>query len=82
MGQALRYALAVLAIWAWLEIHTRGTEGAFGGALAGLFAPAQSVRTEPTLPPHLPITEQVRERVNASLAQDQARTNRLAHAAR
>jgi hypothetical protein len=80
MGKALRYALVVLAIWAWLEIQTQGTQGAFGGALAGWFTPVQSVRGEPSLPPQ-PITQQVRDRVNASLAQDQARTNRLAGAA-
>jgi len=77
MGKALRYGLVVLAIWAWLEIQTQGTQGAFGGALAGMFSPVESVRGEPTLPPS-PITEQVRDRVNASMAQAEARRNRLA----
>jgi len=77
MSKALGYALVVLAIWAYLEIQTKGTEGAFGGAVAGLFAPAESVRGEPGMP-RSPITEQVRDRVNASMAEAERRRNRLA----
>jgi len=77
MGKVLGYALVVLAIWAYLEIHTKGTGGAFGGALAGVFAPVESVRGEPAMPSG-PITEQVRDRVNASMAQAERRRNRLA----
>ena len=76
MGKALSYGLVVLAIWAWLEIQTKGTQGAFGGALAGLFTPVESVRAEPVMP-RSPITEQVRDRVNASMAHAERRRDRL-----
>jgi len=76
MQKVLGYALIVLAIWAILEIQTQGTQGAFGGALAGVFAPVESVRGEPAMPTQ-PITEQVRDRVNASMAHAEARRERL-----
>ena len=77
MSKALSYGLIVLAIWAWLELQTKGTQGAFGGALAGVFTPVESVRAEPEMP-RSPITEQVRDRVNASMAHAESRRNRLA----
>jgi hypothetical protein len=77
MSKALGYGLMVLAVWAWLEIQTQGTQGAFGGAIAWMFAPVESVRTEPALP-RSPITEQVRDRVNAHMAHAEERRNRLA----
>ena len=76
MSKALTYGLVVLAIWAWVEIQTQGTEGAFGGALAGVFAPPASVRAEGEPAPR-PITEQVRDRVNASMAHAERRRDRL-----
>ena len=77
MGKAIGYGLFVLAIWAVLEIQTQGTQGAFGGALAGVFSPVESVRGEPATPTQ-PITESVRDRVNASMAHAESRRNRLA----
>ena len=77
MSKALSYGLIVLAIWAFLEIQTQGTQGAFGGALAGFFSPVESVRGEPAMPTQ-PITEAVRDRVNASMAHAESRRNRLA----
>jgi hypothetical protein len=77
MGKALGYGLLVLAVWAILEIQTQGTQGAFGGALAGMFSPVESVRDEPAPPPKR-LTEQVRDRVNASMAHAERRRERLA----
>jgi len=77
MMKAIGYGLLVLAIWAVLEIQTQGTGGAFGGALAGWFAPIESVRSEPALPAQ-PITERVRDRVNASMNHAEERRERLA----
>jgi len=76
VSKLLGYALVVVAIWAYLEIQTKGTGGAFGGALAGAFAPVESVRGEPAMPSG-PITERVRDRVNASLTQAERRRSRL-----
>jgi hypothetical protein len=77
MSKALSYAFLVLAVWGVLELQTKGTEGAFGGAFAGFFSPVESVRGEPAMP-RSPITEQVRERVNASMAHSESRRDRLA----
>ena len=77
MSRALSYGLVVLAIWVFLEIQTKGTQGAFGGALAGLFTPVESVRAEPVMP-RSPITEQVRDRVNGHMAHAAERRDRLA----
>jgi hypothetical protein len=76
MTRALGYGLLVLALWAWLEIQTQGTRGAFGGALAGFFSPVESVREEPELPPR--ITEQVRQRVEGHMDRAAERRDRLA----
>lgn len=67
MGKAMVWLLIVAGIWACLELQTQGTEGAFGGRLAALFAPIEPVRQEPRLP-RSPITHQVRDRVNGIMA--------------
>ncbi|MBW2315798.1 MAG: hypothetical protein JRH10_16620 [Deltaproteobacteria bacterium] len=77
MNKAIHYGLVVLALWAWLEIQTQGTQGAFGGAIAWMFTPVATERPEPRLP-RSPITEQVRDRVNGHMAHAEARRNRLA----
>ena len=66
MQKVLGYGVMVLALWAVLELQTKGTRGAFGGRLSGWFAPVESVRTEPELPPR--VTEQVRQRVEGTLS--------------
>jgi len=76
MTKTIGYGLLVLAIWAVLEIQTQGTRGAFGGALAGWFAPVESARGEPALPAQ-PITGRVRDRVNASMGHAEERRERL-----
>jgi len=53
-----------------------GLPHAFGGALAGVFAPLESVRGEPAMPPQ-PITEQVRDRVEGHMAHAEKRRGRL-----
>jgi len=68
MRKALTYLVLVLVAWAWLELQSKGTQGAFGGLLAGWFEPVHSVRQEPTLPPS-PITAQVRDRVTGIMSQ-------------
>ena len=77
MGKVIGYAIVVLGLWVFLEIQTQGTEGAFNGALAGMFNPVESVRGEPAQP-RSPITEQVRDRVNGHMARAEERRNRLA----
>jgi hypothetical protein len=64
----MAWLLIVAGIWLCLELQTQGTEGAFGGRLAALFAPIQPVRQEPRLPPS-PITHQVRDRVDGIMSQ-------------
>jgi len=76
VGRAIGIGLIVLAVWVVLEIQTQGTQGAFGGALAGVFSPVESVRGEPVEPPPR-LTEQVRERVQGSMDQAAERRERL-----
>jgi hypothetical protein len=68
MGKSLTLLLIVLGLWAYTEIQFKGTQGAFGGALAGVFAPIGPVRAEGEPPPS-PITHQVRDRVSGVMAQ-------------
>lgn len=67
MQKALTYLAIVLVAWAWLELQSKGTQHAFGGRLAGVFTPVESVREEPELPPR--ITEQVRQHVQGVMDQ-------------
>lgn len=68
MGRPMAWLLIVAGIWVCLELQTQGTQGAFGGRLAALFAPIQPVRQEPQLP-RSPITHQVRDRVSGIMSQ-------------
>ena len=68
MRKPLTWLLIVAGTWVYLELQTQGTQGAFGGRLATLFAPIQPVRQEPK-PPRSPITHQVRDHVNGIMAQ-------------
>ncbi len=68
MGKPLTFLFIVLGIWVYMEIQTQGTEGAFGGKLAWIFAPVAPVRAEGEPPPS-PITDQVRNRVSGVMAQ-------------
>lgn len=68
MGKPITFLLIVLGIWAYTEIQFKGTQGAFGGALAGVFAPLQPTRAEHELPPS-PITERVRDHVTGVMEQ-------------
>jgi hypothetical protein len=63
----MAWLLLVLGVWGCLELHTQGTQGAFGGRLAALLSPIEPVREEPVLP-RSPITHQVRDRVSGIMA--------------
>lgn len=68
MGRAFGILLIVVGVWIGLELQTKGTQGAFGGKLAGLTRPLESVRGEPVMP-RSPITEQVRDQVTGVMEQ-------------
>jgi len=47
MGKAFGLVLIVVGLWVGLEIYTKGTQGAFGGVLAGESAQAPEAQQAP-----------------------------------
>jgi hypothetical protein len=47
MGKAFGLVLIVVGLWVGLEVYTKGTQGAFGGLLAGESAPAAEQQQAP-----------------------------------
>ncbi len=72
MRTAAGILFLVLVIWLGLEIFTNGTQGAFGGAIAGLFG--ESAERESAAPP----IDRIRNAVEDAHRVHEARTQRLA----
>ena len=76
MQKVFGIAFIVIAIWVGLEVFTKGTDGAFGGALATL-SPASARGPAAS---GGPITDRVRAKVDAVNRAHEARVSRQADA--
>ena len=72
MGRIVGVLLTVLAIWAGVEVYTKGTDGAFGGAFAFLGSAESADRAERRSP-----SQRAREAVNAAHAEAAERRERM-----
>ena len=75
MGKAFAILLIVLGIWMGLEIYTKGSDQAFGGALAWLSGDqTMSEGTEPGRTPAQRIGDRVRANVQQGVARSAGQT--------
>ncbi len=68
MGKPLTFLFLILGIWVYAELQFKGTQGAFGGVLAGVFEPLEPPRPADAPPPG-PITDRVRDHLNGVMSQ-------------
>jgi hypothetical protein len=71
MGKTIGLLMAVVAIWATVEIYTNGMGGAFGGRLVSLGLVGEDERSRE------PATERVRETVQRAHDDQEARYDSL-----
>jgi hypothetical protein len=71
MGKSIGLLLAVVAIWATVEIYTEGMDGAFGGRLASMGLADEDAESR------APVTERVGEAVRRAQSEQEARYDAL-----
>lgn len=76
MRTAAGILFIVVSIWIGLEIFTKGTQGAFGGAFSTALAGGPGTGAASHEPPDAPM-ERIRSAVGNAQREHDARTNRL-----